>query len=312
MTAAPSLTVEEVGRFLAGVHADAVTGLTPLSGGFWSSAYAYDCGGDELVVRFGSIRSGFDADRAAMAYATDDLPVPEVLDVGDAFGAAYAISRRHHGRFLEDLEPDEADAARPMVRRLLTALRTAPALEGVTDEPASWQGWLLASLEDDPDHPTGGWRAKLAADPSADERFEEGAARIRELVPRCPERRDLVHGDLLHRNVLVADDASRVTAVFSWKCSMRGDFLYDTAWCTFWGDTFHPGIGALDVFALVAGDPSLDDEARADAAVRHHCYELHVGTAHLGWYAWTGDTASSRRIEDHLAMLLERGPRSMP
>ena len=39
----------------------------------------------------------------------------------------------------------------------------------------------------------------------------------------CPERRDLVHGDLLHGNVLVSPDARRVEAVLSWKCSVRGD-----------------------------------------------------------------------------------------
>ena len=51
--------------------------------------------------------------------------------------------------------------------------------------------------------------------------------RVRTLVDACPERRDLVHGDLLHGNVLVSPDARRVEAVLSWKCSVRGDFLYD-------------------------------------------------------------------------------------
>ncbi len=58
-----------------------------------------------------------------MAYASDDLPVPDVLDVGDApNGLVYAISRRHHGRFLEAMGPEVA----PALRRLLDALRAAP------------------------------------------------------------------------------------------------------------------------------------------------------------------------------------------
>ena len=63
--------------------------------------------------------------------------------------------------------------------------------------------------------------------------------------------------------MLVSDDAARVTAVFSWKCAQRGDALYDVAWCTFWGDTFHPGIAALDAFE----HGGLIDRARAIEAM---------------------------------------------
>ena len=44
----------------------------------------------------------------------------------------------------------------------------------------------------------------------------------------------MVHGDLLNRNVLVAPDGSRLTAVFDSGCSTYGDFLYEVAWFTFW------------------------------------------------------------------------------
>jgi Ser/Thr protein kinase RdoA (MazF antagonist) len=234
-----------------------------------------------------------------MAYASRDLPVPEVLAIGDAFDGSFAISRRHHGRFLEDIEPDEAGIAGPMVRRLLLALRQAPFAGGERDGP--WRDWLRASLRDaDPLHPTHGWRSKLAAHPKADAVFREADERLVELIAALPERRDLVHGDLLHRNVLVSDDASRVEAVFSWKCSMRGDFLYDVAWCTFWGAAFHRGIDALDVFT------SLEDDHDSDAVLRHHSYELHIGASHLGWYAWTDETEALERLTQLVAGLLAR------
>ena len=47
----------------------------------------------------------FEADRVAMAYSNPELPVPAVLEIGDAFGESYAISERHYGVFLEDLDP---------------------------------------------------------------------------------------------------------------------------------------------------------------------------------------------------------------
>jgi aminoglycoside phosphotransferase (APT) family kinase protein len=184
-----------------------------------------------------------------------------------------------------------------MLQRLLLALRDAPRAAGERD--GSWREWLAAALrDDDPAMPQHGWRAKLATEhPGADAVFVRAERRILELAEEMPERRDLVHGDLLHRNVLVSPDAARVEAVFSWKCSMRGDHLFDVAWCTFWGGAFHPGIAAIDLSAFVAGD---------DAARRHHCYELHIGTSHLGWYAWTGEEANLRLLTDRVAALLER------
>jgi aminoglycoside phosphotransferase (APT) family kinase protein len=306
------LTNIEVEAFLTQRHAGAaITDLAPLSGGFWSSAFAYRAAGEdrELVVRFGQLDGGFDADHRAMAYASDDLPVPEVLELGRAFGGSYAISVRAHGRFLEDVTPDEAGVAGPMIVRLLGALHAATP-PTATEPPDAWRAFLAAGFVDDPQHPVHGWRDKLAAEPEVERVFLACEARVRELAHEvCPERRDLLHGDLLHKNVLVSDDASRVNAVFSWKCSVRGDFLFDTAWCTFWGHV-HPGIAAADVWRGVTASPwaNADPAMLADAALRHHCYELQIGGSHLGWYAWTGDDDLLRSTAAHTAALLDRGP----
>jgi aminoglycoside phosphotransferase (APT) family kinase protein len=294
-----SPTAGEVEAFLANRHGEATEGLEALSGGFWSSAYGYRLGADELVVRFGPIRSGFEDDRRAMAYASPELPVPDVLEIGDAFGGGYAISRRHHGRFLEDIEPHESESAAPMLQRLLGALREAPRADGERD--GSWRAWLRDSMKDeDVAFPNHGWRRKLEAQTESEAVFRRVEARVLDLVDGIPERAEFVHGDLLHRNVLVAPDASRVTAVFSWKCSMRGDSLYDAAWCTFWGGIDHPGIAALEAFSLM-------DDGSPDAALRHHCYQLHIGASHLGWYAWTGDADALERLTQHTASLLDSG-----
>ena len=255
------------------------------------------------MLRLGSSPKWFAIDRDAMAYSREGLPVPAVLDIGDALGGAYAISERHRGRFLESVSVDEAGVAGPTLTTLLDALRSVPD-DGRLN--ASWRRWLVASLRDDPGQTVSGWRATLAADPSLDRLYRACESRIDELLDACPERRDLVHGDLLHGNVLIASDASRVNSVFSWKCSVRGDFLFDVALCTFWGALAHPGIGAIDTLGrtLVAAPA----DVLVDAAIRHHCYELHIGTSHLGWYAWTNDDHWLRADAAHLEMLLERGP----
>ena len=183
----------------------------------------------------------------AMAFAGPDLPVPEVRDVGTTpSGRAYAISVRHHGRFLEDTPVEQAGDIAPALTRLLVALYRAPA---APDTPvlwhqpgppaASWREFLLDGLVDDPAKLVHGWSAALAADPDLASLSTTAAGRVRTLLDACPERRNLVHGDLLHGNVLVSPDARRVEAVLSWKCSVRGDFLFDAAWCSFWAP-WHP------------------------------------------------------------------------
>ena len=224
-------TFDDVAQFLAVRHGESAADIELLRGGFWSAAYGYRVDDRELVLRIGRSRAWFEIDRNAMAFISPDLPVPEVLEIGDAFGGAYAISVRHRGRFLETVATHEAEVAGPTIVRLLAALKSAPS--GAT--ATGWKNWLMDGFVDDPRRQVSGWRTKLAADEKLDSLFRTCESRVRELTESCPERGDLVHGDLLHSNVLISEDASRVNAVFSWKCSTRGDFLYDVAWCTFWG-----------------------------------------------------------------------------
>ncbi len=313
--AAPAPSAAEVRGLLREVHGVPAADLEALAGGHWSSAFGYRVGDRALVLRLSTISEGFAMDRAAMAFDRPHLPVPEVLEVGEALGLVYAISVRHHGRFLESVRPDEAAAAGAALQRTLDAMREVPAgpdatVDWCTPLPGpggTWEDWLGDGLVDDPRRHVHGWRQVLAAEPHLDGLFRACERRIGELLGACPERRDLVHGDLLNRNVLLSDDASEVTAVFSWKCSVRGDFLYDVAWCTFWGG-WHPGIAAIDVWERTVRSEALPAEALRDAAIRHHCYQLHIGATHLGWHAWTGDLGELRAVAARTEHLLEQGP----
>ncbi len=291
--------------------------LQPLTGGFWSSAWAYRLDGEELVIRFGQDRSWYEADRAATAFSQPDLPVPEVREVGTtAAGRAYAISSRRHGRFLEDTPVEQAAAIAGTLTRLLVALfRTPSAADAPVmwhqagDSVRSWREFLLAGLVDDEHHPVHGWGAALAADRKLATLAAAVSQRVTTLIDACPERRDLIHGDLLHGNVLVSADSRRVEAVLSWKCSVRGDFLFDQAWCSFWAP-FHPGIDAAVGQLRVLDDPAVraDPDAGLDAAVRLHCYQLQIGFTHLGWNIWTGNRTALDATAQRLADVLDRGP----
>jgi aminoglycoside phosphotransferase (APT) family kinase protein len=301
---ADSRTLADVWAFLTAHHMQEINELEPLSDGFWSSAYAYTCGQDRVVLRIGTVPEGFVMDQEAMKYGRADLPVPEILEIGEAFGQAFAISRRADGCFLEDSLPGDALIVGSTLARLLAALRS---VEKRRDSANAWRTSLLAELEDSPAQRHHGWRAALRNHAHASAAFERARRRVEELLPFCPQRGDLVHGDLLHRNVLLSADSRAVSAVFSWKCSRFGDFLYDTAWCTFWSD-WHPGIAAADVWKHTINAADLNEADLADAGLRHHCYELQIGASHLGWSLWADD-GQLDRITNRLRATLARGPR---
>lgn len=300
--------------FLETHHGQPAERLAPLDGGFWSTAYGYEVAGNDFVFRLSALGEGFKMDQAAHQFTTDLLPIPEVLEVGEGLGRWFAISRRARGRFLEDITVEDASAAGPMVDRLLSSLRSTTTDGQTVDwfggRPGSWRHWLERLLIDNPSSTVQGWRPKIADDPQLDSLYRRSEARILELLEQCPERRDLLHGDLLHQNVLVSDSASQVNAVFSWKCSVLGDHLYDVAWLSFW-EPWHPGIQQLDAWTRTASQPIEGDDMH-DAEIRHHCYELHVGVQHLAWCSWTGNAASLAGVALRTAHVLERGPRSLP
>lgn len=306
--------LEEVMPLLRRHHRGPVGPLTPLRGGFWSSAYGYRVGDDDLVIRFAGDAEGFRKDKAAFGFRRPALPIPEVLHLDGTPGRAFAISRRAHGRFLEDLRPDEAVRSGPMTDRLLDGLRSVEPETGVGidwfehQQPIadSWRDWLRKALVEDPNHEVSGWRAKIASRPALETLFQRALERISEVVEHCPERRDLIHGDLLHQNVLISDEADEVTAIFSWKHSVLGDFLYDVAWLTFWAP-WHPGIDAVDPWNRTTGR-GIAESALHEAELRHHCYELHIGAQHLAWCSWTGNETELAAVSRRTTQILDRGP----
>jgi aminoglycoside phosphotransferase (APT) family kinase protein len=311
------LSRAQVSAFLSTRHTELVTDLERLGGGFWSSAWGYRVGDEELVVRIGPDAAWYEADRRAMAFAGPDLPVPEVREIGALpDGRAYAISVRHHGVFLEDTSPEHSSALGSTLAGLVLALRAVPTDPEIPvlwhqDDaaPTTWREFLLSGFVDDPSTAAHGWSATLAATPRLAALSKKVVEATHDLLEAIPERRDLVHGDLLHGNVLVSPDARTVDAVFSWKCSVRGDFLFDVAWCTFWAP-WHPGIAAADPIPRVLSAPSFraDPSSLDDASARHHCYELQIGFTHLGWNIWTDNQVDLLKTADRLSEILERGP----
>ncbi len=118
----PAHDLERVSGFLEGRFGGAV-GLVPLARGEWSQAFAFRSGGRELVLRLGSYVEDYQQDRIATSFSSANLPVPDVIEVGEALGGAYAISDRAFGRDLDGLDASGYRRALPALFRALDALR---------------------------------------------------------------------------------------------------------------------------------------------------------------------------------------------
>ncbi|HEY5013888.1 MAG TPA: aminoglycoside phosphotransferase family protein [Acidimicrobiia bacterium] len=273
--------------------------------GAWSRCFGFRDGDRDLVIRFGNHVGDFEKDRRAGRFAAPLLPVPQVSEIGPAFGGYFAISTRASGEPLECLGPREWEAVLPALFAALDAIRSIDVADtagfGGWDAHgaarcATWRDFLLSVDVDNEARRTYGWRRRLADSPVGDAPFVAGMARISELADACPDVRSVVHADLINRNVLV--DGDRITAVFDWGCSFYGDFLYDLAWLEFWAP-WHPSIAATDVrgearrhYASIGLDvPDLD--------VRLRCYLIHIGLDHQAYCAFTGQL-------DELATITER------
>jgi hygromycin-B 4-O-kinase len=278
--------------FLRARYGHPVADVTHVGQGEWSVAYAFRLDGDDLVVRFGPQADDFQKDASCAGFATAALPIPAVLEVGEALGGYHAISRRVFGGFIDDLDASGFRAALPSLFATFDAARAADlsATRGFGMFGASgnapyptWRDALLAApvlSERMPD-----WRERLAASAGGTAAFDRGMAALGALVEFCPEERHLLHGDTIHRNVFIG--ANRVTGIIDWGCGLFGDFLYDVAYMSFWW----PWYDQWREIDLV--EEARRDYAGQSADVAHFdervaAYQLRTGLDAMIYAAWLG------------------------
>ena len=262
--------------------------------GAWSKAFAYRHAAHDYVIRFGAYPEDFAKDRLAARYSCPALPVPRVIELGEALGEYYAISERLFGSYIDDSDEMRMRALLPSLFAALDATRLAD-ISGTAgygmwdaDGNAPYPSWRHALLEVADDRPGGrihGWRERLASSPGGTGSFDEAYGHLMALTGCVPESRHLIHNDLLHYNVLV--EADRVTGVLDWGCAMYGDFLYDLGWFCFWQPWF-PAWQNIDFkaevmrhYASIGFDvPGFDERLR--------CCQIHIGLEGQAYLAYVG------------------------
>ena len=305
MNDATGIDIHQAQSFLVDQLHLAPMELAFIGAGAWSRCFGFRQGNAQLAIRFGNHVDDFEKDQVAYRYATPDLPIPQVYEIGEAFGGYYAIATRVHGTPLEQVGADEWRDLVPAVVAALEALRTADitatsgfggwGVDRNAPEP-SWSARLLTVDRDVPTMRTHGWRAKLATSAAGDAAFRWGYDLLQQ-VARDDVPRALLHCDLINRNVLV--DGARLTGVFDWGCSIYGDHLYELAWFEFWA----PWMPQLDIAYLRS---ALEERWQGIGYTPHHqeerltaCY-LHIGLDHLAYNAiiddWSTLLATAARM----------------
>ena len=266
-----------------------------LGTGVWSQAFAFRQAGRDYVIRFGAYQEDFAKDHLAARYACPALPIPRVIELGEAFGGYYALAERVFGGYIDDVDETQMRTLLPALFAALDAARRAD-LTGTTGYGAwgadgtapypSWRAALLAVATDRPAERTHGWHERLAASAVGAGPFAEAYEHLQALADRVPAERHLIHSDLLHSNVLV--EAERITGVLDWGCGMYGDFLYDLAWLCFW-QPWYPAWQRINFREEATRHYASIGLNVPDFEARLRCCQLHIGLAGQAYMAYAGN-----------------------
>jgi hypothetical protein len=81
--------------------------------------------GKDCIIRFSPLDEDFAKDRLAARYRSQDLPIPPIIELGEAFEGFYAISERVVGGYLDGLDGPRMRGLLPSLFVALDALRLA-------------------------------------------------------------------------------------------------------------------------------------------------------------------------------------------
>lgn len=297
-----SLSTADVSRFLDTHMIGEVTDIHPLTGGEWSQAFGFDKGRGKYVIRFSPTADDFEKDIHANQFNSDNLPIPQVLDTGEAFEGNFAVSERATGVILDDLSPVEMLAIVPSLQLAIKAINESDVTDsegfGVWEgdgksDYKTWREFLTSVNQDEPDSRTPGWYNSLSERPEWAEQFNQVYDLLEALSERLPEHRALIHNDLINRNVMVAD--GKISAVFDWGFSMYGDPLYDTARMEFFRPLYQP-IRLIQWGRFVTGQALKDEEEADTTEDRLLACLLHIGLEAQTYHAYKKDWDSFRLI----------------
>ena len=270
-----------------------ISNIEPVEGhGEWSHTFLFSENRRKKVIRFSAYDEDFKKDLFAAQFSSTHLPIPQIEEIGEAFGMFFAISPWVAGKMVDDLDAAQFREVVPALMELLIALHKVDGsrtkgfggfdAEGM-GTVQTWREYLTTMTGDSPDSRLRGWKENLAKNIEAGEIYRRGRQRLLELIPLCPEERHLVHNDLLHFNLIM--NGNKVAAVIDWGCALWGDFLYDLAMFTTW-QFYYPAMAGINFVEEARRAFSRKNIPLPNYLERLQCYQLHLLLDSLAYNAW--------------------------
>lgn len=313
MTEVLQITPTDTEQFLQEKFGKQAYHVQQLGAGAWSDAYSFERDGVKSVIRWGHVPDNFERDAFAAKFSSPDLPIPEIVQIGESHGKFFAISPFVSGGFMEQLAPHDVEAATPSILKMFRALRAVDlsAFPGYgffdqfgTGSHESWRAFLL----DDKNESTGslihGWKESLQVSDMGMESYNKLWGAFESLIDFCPEEKKFVHSDLINKNVLVDND--KITAVLDWGSAFFGDPLYDIAWVTFY-EPWCPGFKSAGLTQKLLEDFKADPHANTENIdKRLLCYQLNISANWIAYNAFRKDWQNAQEAADYSSRLLSR------
>lgn len=281
-TAKTRIDSEKVLEYVQTEVDPSIAHLIFIVGGEGSQAFSFERAGEWFVIRVHRDRENFEKDAyAADHFSSDKLPIPQVLNIGTMTdGHSICITRKVEGIALSDFDHAQTHKLMPRVMDMLDAIHAAPI-------PQGGYGWIdgkgharcntwsesLLSIETDSYYDWANTIRDTCMEASVQVRL---MIQLQELVPRMPNARTLVHGDVGMDNAL--SDGEKITGVIDWANAQYGDPLFDVAWLHVWWKK-------VPFAELYRQHAEKNEIVFEEYETRLKCYATHIGLGALGFFA---------------------------
>jgi hygromycin-B 4-O-kinase len=287
----PTLSIETLQDVVRTRFSAAAGPLQQLIEGEESQAFWFRDSGGDFVLRVHASPEGFWKDAYARAhFASPDLPIPEVLEVGQIDPAhAFCVSQKLPGVTLQDCSDETIDRLLGQTDNVLRCIHDCD-VSGTTGygnfdasgagKFATWRAFLLSVLTPKDDQ----W--PLVRERSDPHLVDDLIHAVERLTAHCPEERRLIHADFGSNNVLT--DGQSITGVLDWEEAAYGDPVFDLR--SFWSPWLTCIRKQTDYWDKTAFTiPNYRE--------RKLCYDLRTGLAEIYENALDGGTKTLRWVE---------------
>jgi len=251
--------------------------LVPLATGMFSQAFSFWVNDQAFVIRFNQWKQDFLKNKYANEhFACINIPIPPIIQLGKYNDTwHYAISSLCSGQTLDKLSLEQMHTLLP---NLIVTVDHIHAIDlsnqagyGLMDEHGVGMFNSCIRSLDNRKIPHN-WHYLLNSTFLEKRLFLNYKKQMLNLIPACPEQKQLVHGDIGFGNVVW--NGTKITGVLDWAESKIGDPLWDIAWLNFWSDDTDYASAFYHFYKCQNRVPKNYEE-------RLLCYSLYIGLTSL-------------------------------